>query len=67
MFRTAVRQFAATALRAAGTVQEMTMAEIESSFSQGINISKAQGIARRGLIDGKYNLNTSTSLLTATN
>ena len=58
MFRTAVHRFAATALRAAGTVQEMTMAEIESSFRQGIDISKAQGIARRGLVDGKYRLHT---------
>ena len=66
MFRTAVRRFASTTLRAAGMVREMTMAEIESSFRQGIDISKAQGIARRGLLDGN-NLNTYTSFLTATN
>jgi len=53
MFRTIVRQFAATTLRAAGTVQEMTMAEIESSFRQGIEVSKAQGIANRGFVDGE--------------
>ena len=53
MLRTVVRQFAATTLRAAGTVQEMTMAEIESSFRQGIEVSKAQGIASRGFVDGE--------------
>lgn len=53
MFRTAVRRFATTALRAAGTVQELTMAEIETTFKHGIEVSKAQGIATRGFIDGE--------------
>jgi cysteine synthase A len=52
MFRTAVRQFACTARRAAGTVETLTIPEIEAAYSHGIEISKAQRIASRGLIDG---------------
>jgi len=53
MFRTAVRRFIATSRLAAGTVQELTMAEIETAFKHGIQVSQAQGIAKRGLIDGE--------------
>jgi cysteine synthase A len=52
MFRTAVRQFAYTARRAAGTVETLTIPEIEAAYSHGIEISKAQRIASRGLVDG---------------
>jgi cysteine synthase A len=54
MFRTAVRQFAFTARRAAGTVETLTIPEIEAAYSHGIEISKAQRIASRGLIDGIF-------------
>jgi len=53
MFRTAVRQFARSIPRAAGTVQELTMAEIECSSRKIIDISRAQGVANRGFVDGK--------------
>ncbi|KAF2437019.1 PALP-domain-containing protein [Tothia fuscella] len=51
MFRTAVRRFAATSWRAAGSVPELTIAEIEAAHKHGIEISKAQRIASRGLVD----------------
>ena len=53
MFRTAARRFAATAWRAAGTVENKTMAEVEREFAHGIDVSRAQGIASRGFIDGR--------------
>lgn len=56
MFSTAIRRFAATSFRAAGSVQEKTIAEIENAFQHGIGVSKAQGIAKRGLIDGNLHL-----------
>ncbi|KAK4986359.1 Cysteine synthase 1 [Elasticomyces elasticus] len=46
MFRTAVRRFGTTALRAAETVSQM-----EAPHTHGIEISKAQRIARGGFID----------------
>jgi cysteine synthase A len=49
MFRTAVRRFAATALRPAETVAQM-----EAPQLHGIEISKAQRIAHDGFIDGTY-------------
>jgi hypothetical protein len=52
MLRTAVRHFSASAGRAAGTVQKLSVSEIESAGRQAIEISKAQGIAHRGLVDG---------------
>jgi cysteine synthase len=52
MFRTAVRQFVWTARRAAGTVQELSVPEIEAAYRHGIEVSKAQGVATRGLVDG---------------
>jgi cysteine synthase A len=52
MFRTAVRQFAWTARRAAGTVEKLSVAEIDAAYRHGIDISKAQGVAKRGLVDG---------------
>jgi hypothetical protein len=54
MFRTAVRRFAFTAWRSAGTVPELTLPEIEAAYKHGIEISKAQRIATRGLVDGIY-------------
>jgi hypothetical protein len=54
MFRTAVRRFAATQFRAAGSVPELTIKQIEEAHHWGIKISKAQGIAQRGLVDGIY-------------
>jgi len=51
MFRTAVRQFARTTSRAAGTLPQLTVAEIEAAGRKAIEISKAQGIAQRGFID----------------
>jgi len=47
MFRTPIRRFAATAWRAAESV-----AEIDAAQQYRINVSKAQGICQRGLIDG---------------
>jgi len=58
MFRTAIRRFIATSRLAAGTVQELTMAEIETAFKHGREVSRAQGIAKRGLIDGKASVPT---------
>lgn len=52
MFRTAVRQFASTARRAAGTVEKLSVAEIDAAYRHGIQVSHAQGIASRGLVDG---------------
>ncbi|KAF2673793.1 cysteine synthase [Microthyrium microscopicum] len=51
MLRTAVRQFAHSSSRMAGTVQQLTIAEIEAGSRKAINISKAQTIANRGFID----------------
>ncbi|KAE9974512.1 hypothetical protein EG328_003782 [Venturia inaequalis] len=51
MFRTAVRQFASTARRAAGTVEKLSVAEIDAAYRHGIQVSHAQGIASRGLVD----------------
>ena len=47
MFRTAVRRFAATALRPAESIAQM-----EAPHLHGIEISKAQRIAQDGFIDG---------------
>jgi cysteine synthase A len=47
MFRTAVRRFAATALRPAET-----LTQLEAPQLHGIEISKAQRIAHDGFIDG---------------
>jgi hypothetical protein len=52
MFRTAVRRFAATSWRFAGSVPELTVPQIEEAYQWGIQISKAQAIAKRGLVDG---------------
>lgn len=52
MFCTAVRQFALTARRAAGTVEKLSVAEIDAAFRHGIQVSHAQGISSRGLVDG---------------
>lgn len=52
MFRTVVRQFAWTARCAAGTVEKLSVAEIDAAYRHGIYVSKAQGIAQRGLVDG---------------
>ncbi|KIW07268.1 cysteine synthase [Verruconis gallopava] len=51
MFRTAVRRFAATPWRAAGSVPELTIPQIEEANAWGIQVSKAQAIAKRGLVD----------------
>jgi hypothetical protein len=53
MLRTAARHFSTTAGRAAGTIPKLTLAEIESGARHAIEISKAQGIAQRGLVDGQ--------------
>jgi hypothetical protein len=53
MFRTAVRRFAATALRPAETVAQM-----EAPQLHGIEISKAQRIAHDGFIDGALTLDS---------
>jgi hypothetical protein len=53
MLRTAVRHFATTVTRAAGVIPKLTIAEIESRSRKAIEISKAQGIAQRSLIDGR--------------
>jgi hypothetical protein len=52
MLRTAVRQLSTTSRRAAGTVQHLTLPEIEAGARHAIDISKAQGVAQRGLVDG---------------
>ena len=52
MFRTAVRQFAWTARRAAGTVEKLSIAQIDAAYRHGIEVSQAQGVASRGLVDG---------------
>lgn len=52
MFRTAVRRFAATQYRFAGSVPELTLKQIEEAHHWGLQISKSQGIAQRGLVDG---------------
>jgi cysteine synthase A len=46
MFRTAARQFAASARRSAEAVS------FEANHQTAIGISKAQGISQRGLLDG---------------
>ncbi|KAF2743207.1 PALP-domain-containing protein [Sporormia fimetaria CBS 119925] len=46
MFRTASRRFTASLWRSADS-----LAQIEASYQHGINVSKAQGIAQRGLVD----------------
>ena len=52
MFRTAVRHFSAGAGRAAGTIPKLSIAQIEAAGHNAIEISKAQGVAQRGLVDG---------------
>jgi hypothetical protein len=52
MFRTAVRQFAAISRRCAGSVPDLTVPQIEEAYRWGIEISKAQKVAQRGLCDG---------------
>jgi hypothetical protein len=52
MLRTAVRHFSASAGRAAGTIPKLSVAQIEASGHNAVEISKAQGIAQRGLVDG---------------
>lgn len=47
MFRTAVRRFAMTAVRSAETAAQM-----EAGHAHSIAISKVQGTAHNGLIDG---------------
>lgn len=49
MFRTVSRRFAASAWKSAES-----LAQIEAAYQTGINVSKAQGIASRGLLDGKF-------------
>ena len=49
MFRTAVRRFAATALRQAESVAQM-----EAPQLHGVEISKVQRIAQDGFIDGAF-------------
>lgn len=48
MFRTAARQFAASARRTADAVS------FEANHQTSIGISKAQGIGQRGFLDGAY-------------
>jgi IS5 family transposase len=55
MFRTSVRQFATTATRAAGVIPKLTIAEINAGSRKAIEISKAQGVAQRSLVDGTSN------------
>jgi hypothetical protein len=52
MFRTAVRQFSRTAYRAAGSVPNLSIAEIEAANKWTIDISKTQSVAQNGFIDG---------------
>lgn len=54
MFRTAVRRFAATAVRPAETVAQMQAPQLH-----GVEISKAQRIAQDGFIDGAHSLHLS--------
>jgi hypothetical protein len=54
MFRTAALQFARSGFRAAGTIPQMTIAEIEAGARKAIDISKVQGVCQRGLVDGEY-------------
>lgn len=58
MFRTAVRQFAWTARRAAGTVEKLSVAEIDAAYRHGIEVSQTQGVASRGLVDGTVFITT---------
>ena len=51
MFRTGVRRLAATAWRATES-----LSKIEAGYQHGIEVSKAQGIAKRGLVDGRYSM-----------
>jgi cysteine synthase A len=64
MLRTVARQFAYTARRAAGTVETLTIPEIEAAYSHGIEISKAQRVASRGLVDGTLPVYSSRAQLT---
>lgn len=52
MLRTAVRQFSTSVVRKAGSVQKLSLSEIETAGRGAIEISKAQGVAQRGLVDG---------------
>jgi hypothetical protein len=52
MLRTAVRQFATSASRKAGTIPHLSIQEIEAGGRKLIDISKAQGVAERALVDG---------------
>ena len=55
MFRTGVRRFAATAWRATEN-----LSKIEAGYQHGIEVSRAQGIAKRGLVDGSYSMRSVT-------
>jgi cysteine synthase len=52
MFRTAVRSFAVSAWRNAES-----FSQLEAAHQTAINISKAQGVAQRGLLDGNISDN----------
>jgi hypothetical protein len=49
MFQTASRRIAATALRRA---ESINVAQIEANYKVGLNVSRAQGVGQRGLLDG---------------
>jgi hypothetical protein len=54
MFKTAVRQFARTGSRTAGVIPPFSLKQIEAGSRKAIEISKAQGIAERSLVDGLF-------------
>jgi hypothetical protein len=52
MFRAAARKFSTTAARTAGTIPKLSISEIEAGNRHAIEVSRAQGVGKRGLIDG---------------
>ena len=54
MLRTAARKFSCSAARSAGTIPKLSISEIEAGSRKAIEISKAQGVAQRGLVDGEH-------------
>jgi hypothetical protein len=49
MFQTASRRLAGTAMRRA---ESINLAQIEAAYKVGLNVSRAQGVGQRGLLDG---------------
>lgn len=52
MFRAAARQFSVSTSRMVGTVSQLSIAEIEAGSRNLIEVSTAQGVAQRALVDG---------------